>query len=187
MGWVREEMDRVLAQYDKHPMRAMLPDALLEQVRGKLESLVEAEFNHDQGMLASVSAQSEPLRNEIQTRMSALTRSGWDVLRPAFQAEEWKLIAAGALLGLGAGFFQLIYLFGEVWAKTFISRRALIQSVVGNILSPARFSTQVDNPSVKVLISFKYPGSRSPPIRSSPQQSRGPENASSREQSLDRV
>ena len=68
MGWVREEMDRVLAQYDKHPMRAMLPDALLEQVRGKLESLVEAEFNHDQGMLASVSAQSEPLRNEIQTR-----------------------------------------------------------------------------------------------------------------------
>ena len=68
---------------------------------------MDAEFNHDQGMLAAVSAQSEPLRNEIQTRMSALDPLSFEnVLRPAFQAEEWKLIAAGALLGLGAGFHE---------------------------------------------------------------------------------
>jgi len=119
MTWVREEIDRVLAQYDNHPMRAMLPDALLTEVRGKLEALVDAEFSHDEGMLASVSAQSEALRTEIQTRMSALDPVSFEnVLRPAFQAEEWKLIAAGALLGLGAGFLQLFYLFGEVWAQT---------------------------------------------------------------------
>ena len=43
-----------------------------------------------------------------------------NVLRPAFQAEEWKLIAAGAILGFGAGFLQLFYLFGEVWARALL-------------------------------------------------------------------
>lgn len=118
MVWVGEEVDRVMAKYDSHPMRAMIPDALLEQVRGRLEGLVDEEFNREDGILGSVAAQSAPLRHEIQTRMSALDPMSFEnVLRPAFQAEEWKLIAAGAALGLGAGFLQLIYLFGDVWEK----------------------------------------------------------------------
>ena len=36
------------------------------------------------------------------------------VLRPAFQQDEWKLILAGAALGLGAGVLQLVYLFGDM-------------------------------------------------------------------------
>ena len=118
MVWVGEEVDRVMAQYDAHPMRAMIPDALLEQVRGKLEDLVDEEFSREDGILGAVASQSAPLRHEIQTRMSALDPMSFEnVLRPAFQAEEWKLIAAGAALGLGAGFLQLIYLFGDVWEK----------------------------------------------------------------------
>ena len=34
------------------------------------------------------------------------------VLRPAFQADEWKLFVTGAVLGTIAGVLQLIYLFG---------------------------------------------------------------------------
>ena len=34
------------------------------------------------------------------------------VLRPAYQADEWKLIVVGALLGMGAGFIQLYFVFG---------------------------------------------------------------------------
>ena len=35
------------------------------------------------------------------------------MLRPAFQQDEWKLIAAGAVLGTLAGFLQLVYIFGD--------------------------------------------------------------------------
>lgn len=34
------------------------------------------------------------------------------VLRPAYQQDEWKLILAGAILGMGAGFLQLYFVFG---------------------------------------------------------------------------
>ena len=116
MVWVGEEIDSVMATYEAHPMRAMIPDALLVQVRERLEGLVDEEFSRPDGILGSVAAQSAPLRHEIQTRMGALDPMSFEnVLRPAFQAEEWKLIAAGAALGLGAGFLQLIYLFGDVW------------------------------------------------------------------------
>ena len=33
------------------------------------------------------------------------------VLRPAYQQDEWKLIAVGAVLGMGAGFLQLYFIF----------------------------------------------------------------------------
>ena len=33
------------------------------------------------------------------------------VLRPAYEADEWKLILTGSLLGMGAGFMQLYYVF----------------------------------------------------------------------------
>jgi len=34
-----------------------------------------------------------------------------DVLRPAYQQDEWKLIVVGAVLGMGAGFLQLYFIF----------------------------------------------------------------------------
>jgi len=34
------------------------------------------------------------------------------VLRPAYQQDEWKLILVGAILGMGAGFIQLYFVFG---------------------------------------------------------------------------
>lgn len=118
MEWVREETDATLEEYSSHPMRPMIPDSVIDAMRIELEREVENEFVHPEGMMVAVSAQSQTLRHEIQTRMSALDPESFEnVLRPAFQAEEWKLMFAGAVLGFGAGFLQLIYLFAEAWAR----------------------------------------------------------------------
>tara|TARA_R110001583_G_scaffold51139_3_gene159625 strand:+ start:5708 stop:6922 length:1215 start_codon:yes stop_codon:yes gene_type:complete len=45
-------------------------------------------------------------------RMKALSPDEFEgVLRPAYEADEWKLIVTGALLGMGAGFIQLYLVF----------------------------------------------------------------------------
>lgn len=45
-------------------------------------------------------------------RMQALSPEEFEgVLRPAYEADEWKLIVTGALLGMGAGFMQLYLVF----------------------------------------------------------------------------
>ncbi len=50
----------------------------------------------------------------LRERMENLTpREFRDVLRPAFQEDEWKLIVVGAVLGLAAGVLQLFAVFGE--------------------------------------------------------------------------
>lgn len=50
---------------------------------------------------------------DLKFKMSQLSPEEFEgVLRPAYQQDEWKLIVTGALLGLGAGFFQLAYVFG---------------------------------------------------------------------------
>jgi uncharacterized membrane protein YheB (UPF0754 family) len=51
--------------------------------------------------------------NMIRERMEALTPEEFQgVLRPAFQEDEWMLIMAGGILGLLAGFAQLVFIFG---------------------------------------------------------------------------
>ncbi len=50
--------------------------------------------------------------------MKALDRVSYEgVLRPAFQQDEWKLIAAGAVLGTVAGVLQLVYIFGDAMER----------------------------------------------------------------------
>ena len=54
----------------------------------------------------------------LRKRMSELSSSEFEgFLRPIFEKDEWKLILIGAILGLAAGFLQLIYLFVETWNK----------------------------------------------------------------------
>ncbi len=49
----------------------------------------------------------------IRERMEALSSEEFQgVLRPAFQEDEWMLILAGGILGLLAGFGQLVFIFG---------------------------------------------------------------------------
>jgi uncharacterized membrane protein YheB (UPF0754 family) len=50
--------------------------------------------------------------DDLCARMQALSPEEFEgVLRPAYEADEWKLIITGAFLGMGAGFMQLYFVF----------------------------------------------------------------------------
>lgn len=58
--------------------------------------------------------QKDIIEELLRTRMESLSPEEFqEVLRPAFQEDEWKLIVVGAVLGLAAGFAQLVLVFGE--------------------------------------------------------------------------
>ena len=73
----------------------------LEMVNGTFD---DPAFNHDR---------SQAIQKIMQERMRELSPEGFqNMLRPAFQEDEWKLTLAGAVLGLMAGFGQLVFIFG---------------------------------------------------------------------------
>jgi uncharacterized membrane protein YheB (UPF0754 family) len=52
------------------------------------------------------------IADELSARMKKLSPEEFEgVLRPAYEADEWKLILTGSLLGMGAGFMQLYFVF----------------------------------------------------------------------------
>lgn len=52
------------------------------------------------------------IAEELSSRMKRLSPEEFEgVLRPAYEADEWKLILTGTLLGMGAGFMQLYFVF----------------------------------------------------------------------------
>ena len=54
----------------------------------------------------------EVINDMLLTRMRSLTPHEFqELLRPAFQEDEWKLVLIGAVLGMAAGFAQLIFVF----------------------------------------------------------------------------
>lgn len=59
------------------------------------------------------------IQNTLVTRLQGLSPEDFEgMLRPAFEEDEWMLIAVGALLGLGVGFFQLFVMFGDILLET---------------------------------------------------------------------
>lgn len=60
------------------------------------------------------------IRETLVTRLQALNSTDFEgMLRPAFEEDEWILIAVGAALGFAVGWFQLIVLFGSEFAAAF--------------------------------------------------------------------
>jgi len=54
------------------------------------------------------------LQNTLMTRLQSLSPEEFEgMLRPAFEEDEWILIAVGAALGFVVGVFQLVVLFGD--------------------------------------------------------------------------
>ena len=52
------------------------------------------------------------MQNILSRRMQRLRSAQFErVLHPAFEEDEWKLIAIGGLLGLAVGVFQLVFVF----------------------------------------------------------------------------
>ncbi len=55
---------------------------------------------------------AQVIKRIMQERMRELSPEGFqNMLRPAFQEDEWKLVLAGAILGLLAGIGQLVFIF----------------------------------------------------------------------------
>jgi len=60
------------------------------------------------------------IQETLITRLQNLTPLQFEgMLRPAFEEDEWILIAVGAALGLAVGWFQLIALFSSVFMERF--------------------------------------------------------------------
>ncbi len=110
---VRQHVGDLIARYEVHPMAAMLVptdqrEALREELLGRVVSQLPAEG----GLLHTFADKAVDIQTEIDERMKKLPPDEFEgVLRPAFQQDEWKLILAGAALGLVAGIAQLVYIF----------------------------------------------------------------------------
>lgn len=60
------------------------------------------------------------IRETLITRLQSLDSTEFEgMLRPAFEEDEWILIAVGAALGFAVGWFQLIILFGDQFTAAF--------------------------------------------------------------------
>lgn len=115
MRMVRAKAEALIARYQNHPMAAMMmkPD-LVEQLQRDLLTEVESEMYREDGMIFAFTDKSDDIRTKLLERMAVMDPEGFEnVLRPAFQQDEWKLILAGAVLGLVAGIVQLVTMFGD--------------------------------------------------------------------------
>jgi len=119
MGIVERRIKAMLDKYASNPMMAtLMPEGERESFQRQLKKRMAEELPRPGGFLYSFADGAMDIRGEIHRRMSSLDPKNFEgVLRPAFQQDEWKLIVIGAVLGLGAGFLQLVTLFGEVWAQ----------------------------------------------------------------------
>ena len=88
-----------------------------EKYRAMKESAVQKILTHAPETLQHVTGYAEEamdLRNTLSQRLADLPPEDYEaMLRPAFQEDEWMLIAVGAVLGMAVGFFQLFVLFGK--------------------------------------------------------------------------
>ncbi len=115
MAMVDAESDKALAKWQNHPMAmGIVTPELASEMRGEIRVTVEKELFAENGVIASITAQSDQIRVMLQERMKKLDPVSFEnVLRPAFKQDEWKLIVVGAVLGLIVGFLQVLFTVGE--------------------------------------------------------------------------
>lgn len=115
MEMVRTKAEALIDRYKSNPMAAMMmkPD-IVAQLQADLLADVESEMYRDGGMIYAFTDKSEDIRQKLVERMAVMDPEGFEnVLRPAFKQDEWKLILAGAVLGLAAGIVQLVTMFAD--------------------------------------------------------------------------
>jgi uncharacterized membrane protein YheB (UPF0754 family) len=116
---VEHRVGELIDKYEAHPMaKLVLPKAERPALRAEVIERIKTEWPKPGGFFHTFSGEAVDLHGELERRMKALDRESYEgVLRPAFQQDEWKLIAAGAVLGTVAGFFQLVYIFGDAMER----------------------------------------------------------------------
>jgi hypothetical protein len=116
---VAHRIGELISKYESHPMaKLVVPEASRPALRAEILERVQTEWPKPGGFFHTFAGQSVDLQGELERRMKALDRESYEgVLRPAFQQDEWKLIAAGAVLGTIAGALQLVYIFGDAMER----------------------------------------------------------------------
>lgn len=111
---VEKRIDIVFEEYKKDPMTAILmPPERITEARDDLLERMRTQKPAPDGLVNSFIGRGTALRGQLSSKLQALDAGSFEgVLRPAFQADEWKLFVTGAVLGTIAGVLQLIYLFG---------------------------------------------------------------------------
>lgn len=108
---VHRKADELVARYQSNPMVAMaLKPELVAQLRADLLRDVEAEMFRPGSLVQQFVDKSERIRAVLAERMAVMEPTAFEnVLRPAFKQDEWKLIVAGAVLGLAVGLLQVTW------------------------------------------------------------------------------
>ncbi len=116
---VERRIGELISKYEAHPLAAMvMPEEKRPALRAELLERIQTEWPKPGGFFHTFAAESVDLQGELERRMKALDRESYEgVLRPAFQQDEWKLIAAGAVLGTIAGVLQLVFIFGDAMER----------------------------------------------------------------------
>ena len=116
---VERRIGELIAKYEAHPMAALvLPEEERPALRVELLERIQTEWPKPGGFFHTFAGEAVDLQGELERRMKALDRESYEgVLRPAFQQDEWKLIAAGAVLGTIAGVLQLVFIFGDAMER----------------------------------------------------------------------
>lgn len=127
-GRGRERMDGIiegyvessLTAYEKDPMVLMLVDkdklaATKADVMARVRKADLDDENSAMGRDAEemMGRQSERMHDQMLANLNRLDAEQFGgILRPVFQADEWKLMVAGGVLGAIAGTLQALFLFG---------------------------------------------------------------------------
>jgi uncharacterized membrane protein YheB (UPF0754 family) len=116
---VANRIGELISKYEAHPMaKLVVPEASRPALRAEVLERIQTEWPKPGGFFHTFAGEAVDLQGELERRMKALDRESYEgVLRPAFQQDEWKLIAAGAVLGTIAGVLQLVYIFGDAMER----------------------------------------------------------------------
>jgi uncharacterized membrane protein YheB (UPF0754 family) len=111
---IEKRIDELLDKYKTNPMvGSMVPAGEWDTIRAEVMTQIRGEIAKPDGFLHIFTSRAVDVYNELFDRMIALDSASFEgVLRPPFQKDEWKLILAGGVLGMGAGILQVLYLFG---------------------------------------------------------------------------
>lgn len=119
IGSLDREGQAAFEKYKKNPMAAgVLMNPAIGDVESEIRHAVEQEMFKEGGLVYAFGDKAEQIRETLAERMAVMRAEDYEnVLRPAFQQDEWKLILAGAVLGLAAGVAQIVLLFGDLVAS----------------------------------------------------------------------
>lgn len=114
-GIVEKHMNEMLERYQNNPFtKSLVPEGEWDAIRTEVSARIRQELPKEGGFLHVFVGRAIDVYSELFDRMTELDPESFEsTLRPAFQKDEWKLILAGAVLGLAAGILQVAFMFKD--------------------------------------------------------------------------